>query len=87
MAKRRRLVIVLLAVLVLLIAAGYYSWTRGVYVKVTNSTQSTLKHIGMAYSGGVIHITELGPGTSRGQYVNPRWDSDLKSEPPVEPVV
>jgi hypothetical protein len=80
MAKRRRLVIVLLAVLGLLIAAGYYFWTRGVYVKITNSTQSTLKHIGIAYSGGATHITGLGPGTSRGQYINPKWESDLTLE-------
>jgi hypothetical protein len=72
--------IVPLTALTLFIAAGYYFWTRGVYVRITNSTQSTLKHIDVAYSGGVIHITELAPGASHGQYVNPSWESDLALE-------
>jgi hypothetical protein len=82
MAEKKlvRWTIALAAALVLVIAAGYSYWTRGVYVKITNNTQNTLKHIDITYSVGVIHIAELVPGASYGRYVNPKGGSDLSLE-------
>jgi len=81
--NKRKLVsyrILLLVALALLIASGYFYWTKGVYVSITNSTQNTLKHIDIIYSGGIIDIPELAPSTSCGQYINPDWESDLTLE-------
>jgi hypothetical protein len=82
MAEKKlvRWTIALAAALVLVIAAGYSYWTRGVYVKITNNTQNTLKHTDITYSVGVIHIAELVPGASYGRYVNPKGGSDLSLE-------
>jgi hypothetical protein len=65
----------------LLMVTGYFYWTRGVYVRITNNTQSILKHIDIAYSVGVVHIAALEPKASCGRYVNPTGgDSGLKLE-------
>lgn len=72
--------IVLLAVLVLVILAGRYFRTRGVCVSVTNGTESTLKHLGIIYRGGVRQIAELEPTRSCARYINPAGESYLTLE-------
>ena len=83
MSKRKpvRCAIVLLIALVLLVATGYFYWTRGVYVSITNNTQSTLKDINISYVRGVVHVAALEPAASCARYVNPTGgDADLRLE-------
>ena len=80
--NKRKLVscgIVLLVALALLISTGHY-WTRGVYISITNSTQSTLKRVDITCHGGVIHIAALEPTMSYGRYINPTHGTDLTLE-------
>jgi hypothetical protein len=71
---------VILGVVVLLIAAGYFFWTRGVYVSITNNTQNVITRIKITYWSGAVHIATLEPATSYGRYVNPAAESGLQLE-------
>ena len=64
----------------LLLLIGYFYWTWGVYVAITNNTDSVLKNIHISYTGGAINIEKLEPYTSYGQYVAPTSESDLELE-------
>lgn len=61
-------------------AVGYRHWTAGVYVEITNNTDSPLTQIAITYTGGVVRIAELKPKTSSGRRVNPRGESHLVVE-------
>ena len=76
----RKLAYVILGAVVLLIAAGYFFWTRGVCVSITNNTQNVITRIKITYRGGVVHIATLEPATSSGRYVNPATPSGLQLE-------
>jgi hypothetical protein len=82
MTRRKRIVygIALMVFVGMMASVGYLHATRGVYVRVTNDTQSTLKHIDITYTGGVVHTTVLEPKASYGRRVNPAGESALKLE-------
>jgi len=61
-------------------AVGYHHWTAGVYVEITNDTDSPLTQIAITYTGGVVRIPELKPKTSYGRRINPDGDSHLVVE-------
>ena len=68
----------LLAGVTLLIAVGHFYWMRGVYITVTNNTESTLRQMEIAYTGGVIRIATLEPKASYAHHVNPAGESVLR---------
>lgn len=65
------------AVLGMIGSIGYLRATRGVCLSVTNNTRSTLRHVDIAYTGGVVHIAAIEPKASHGQRVNPAGESAL----------
>lgn len=67
-----------LAVLTLAAGIGYWRWTAGVYVEITNSTGGPLTQVGITYTGGVVGIPELKPNASFGLLINPKGESHLE---------
>jgi hypothetical protein len=61
-------------------AIGYRHRTAGVYVEITNNTDSPLTQIDISYTGGVVRIPELKSKTSFGRRINPDGDSHLVVE-------
>ena len=81
LSKKKLLIYTLLSIVIgLLLLAGYFYWTWGVYVAITNNTDSVLKNIQISYTGGKIDIEKMGPYSSYGQYVNPTGESHLELE-------
>jgi len=67
-----------LAVLGLAAVAGYWRWTAGVYVEITNRTGGAVTQVDIAYTGGFVRILELKPNASYGRRVNPDGESHLE---------
>ena len=83
MLSRKKLLsylLILSIVIGLSLLTGYFYWTRGIYVAITNNTDSVLKNINIFYTGGVINIEELEPNNSYDKYINPTGESDLELE-------
>ena len=64
----------------LVVSIDYLHSSRGVYVSIANNTQGTLKHVDIAYTGGVIQIAAVEPKTSFGRRINPDSESHLELE-------
>ncbi len=65
---------------VLVLVAGHFYWTRGVYVRITNDSWTTLENVTVAYRQDVIPLGTLIPKVSRALYVNPVGGSELMLE-------
>jgi hypothetical protein len=72
--------IVIFIVVGILVFIGYLYQRKGVYVSITNNTQTFLKDVGVTYTGGTVRIKGLKPHESYGKRINPNGESHLELE-------